>query len=409
MTTHGQRVLMAWEHGRNLGHVARLTAVAQQFEQAGAEIVWALPAGRAASLAPASQARAVVRTSPRIESRNAHRCEAPHSFADILVALGFADRERLRSAVIEWIKLFEAERIDRVVLDYAPAAQLAALVAGVPACQVTNGFDAPPLDCPLFDIGVRGPMLEQRNRARLDALDRSFAAAGRALGPSRQLSLARWLAYPRRWYDCIAETDPYGPRDDGVYVGPIGRPPERVRIAWPTVPRPSKKVFMYLRSGEQVEAVLGALPGGGVQVLCAWPGVTNAEAEKHRRENVTIVGEPVDLDSVLPQADLVLNYGSTTFVCQTLLAGKPQLMLPTDAEKWLVARRVHAQGAGIALPGRATIDEVRSSLACLRERSIRLTTGTQDLSLSSRLPAEIASCMGTMKMETTSLSEARET
>lgn len=400
---------MAWEHGRNLGHVARLTAVAQQFEQAGAEIVWALPAGRAASLASASQAQAVVRTSPQIESRNAHRCEAPHSFADILVALGFADRERLRSAVIEWIKLFEAERIDRVVLDYAPSAQLAALVAGVPACQITNGFDAPPPDCPLFDIGVRGPMLEQRNRERLDALDRSFAAAGRAFGLSRQLSLARWLAYPRRWYDCIAETDPYGPRDDGVYVGPIGRPPERVRIAWPTVPGPSKKVFMYLRFGEQVETVLGALPKDEVQVLCAWPGVADAEAEKHRRENVTIVGDPVDLDSVLPQADWVVNYGSTTFVCQALLVGKPQLMLPTDAEKWLVARRVHAQAAGVALSGRAGIDEVRRSLARLREVTPRLTTKAQGRSLSCRLPTEIGNCMDTIKMETANLSEACET
>lgn len=410
MTPCGQRVLMAWEHGRNLGHMARLTAIAQQFELAGAQIVWALPAGRTPSFTLSSNAPPIVRTSPRVETSGASRHEAPRSFADILVALGFADQERLRSAVSEWIKLFEAERIDRVVLDYAPAAQLAALVVGVPACQITNGFDAPPADCPLFDIGVRGPMLERRNREQLDALDRSLAEVGRTFGLSHRLSLVHWLTYPRRWYDCIAETDPYGPRNDGVYVGPIGRPPETVRVAWPDESGPCKKVFMYLRSRAHVEAVLQAIPADEAQVLCAWPGVADAEAQQHRRKNATIVSGPVDLDLVLPQVDWVVNYGSTTFVCQALLAGKPQLMLPTDAEKWLVARRVHAQDAGIAIVDRATVGEIQHSLARVQESSaiaLRMANNS-GLPLSFRLSAEVGNCMGIANLAPAHFNEAFE-
>ena len=56
---------------------------------------------------------------------------------------------------------------------------------------------------------------------------------------------------------------------------------------------------------------------------------------------------PVDMGQALAQADAVLNYGSTTTVAQTLLAGKPQLMLPSDVEKILVARKVVEQGAGL--------------------------------------------------------------
>ena len=40
----GERVLLAWELGGNLGHVARMLALADQIEQAGDEPVWALPA-----------------------------------------------------------------------------------------------------------------------------------------------------------------------------------------------------------------------------------------------------------------------------------------------------------------------------------------------------------------------------
>ena len=125
--------------------------------------------------------------------------------------------------------------------------------------------------------------------------------------------------------------------------------------------------------------------------------MADAEAQQHRRKNVTIVSGPVDLDLVLPQVDWVVNYGSTTFVCQAVLAGKPQLMLPTDAEKWLVARRVHAQGAGVAVTDRATIDEIGRSLARVGEGSVatQRMADNGNLPLSLRLSVEIDHCMET--------------
>ncbi len=60
------------------------------------------------------------------------------------------------------------------------------------------------------------------------------------------------LASPLRWYDCIAETDPYGPRHDGVYVGPIGAPQHVVTVPWPSMNEQGPKVFAYLRDEADV-------------------------------------------------------------------------------------------------------------------------------------------------------------
>lgn len=395
MTLQRARVLMAWEHGRNLGHIARLTATARLFERAGAQIVWALPDGYRAP-APFDACGHALRSSSRVAVHAAQRIEAPQSFADILTLLGFADPAALGQAVTAWIDLFDANAIDRVVLDYAPVAQLAALVAGLPTHQITNGFDAPPPDCPVFGIGMRGPMLEQRNRQRVEALNGALCTVGTAAGLRRNLSLRDWLAYPARWYDCIAETDPYGPRDDGTYIGPVGQPPEAVPVEWPGDARGARRVFVYLRSASQAGAVLQALSARAARVICAWPGAPDEAVATWMSGSVTIVNRPVDLSQVLPQCDAVVNYGSTTLVCQALLAGKPQLMLPADVEKWLVARRVHSQGAGVALGLGAVAADIGIALERLLDGDAMASRageiGVRGGAVHGRLGVEIARC-----------------
>lgn len=339
------RVLLAWEQGRNFGHLARLAALAQLFERTGAEIVWALPphvAGDCSFVRPWHSIHAV--PVPRWIQTQSHA--VPNSFADIIAAVGFASSTYLRAAVQAWIRLFETQGIDRVVLDYAPTAQLAACIAGVPAHQITNGFDAPPANFPTFGLGLRGPMMEQRNRDRIDSIDRALAEVAEGLGVRSGFSLKAWLAYPARWYDCIPDMDPYGPRNDGAYVGPVGRPAMTLPVEWPNSCG-AKKVFVYMRSEHQLRLVLDALRAREACVICSCPGISPEAIKRSADERIALVDRAVDLGRVLLEADAVVNYGSSAVVCQSLLAGKPQLMLPTDTEKWLVARRVHGLGAGV--------------------------------------------------------------
>jgi UDP:flavonoid glycosyltransferase YjiC (YdhE family) len=335
------KVLLAWEHGRNLGHVARLRTIALAFVRAGAHVAWAVPPQQCSQLR-ASGARSVYE-SPLL-TRRSRRDTPPNSYADVLVAIGLDDAEAVTVAVRAWIDLYARERVDMVVLDYAPVAQLAALALGLPARQVTNGFDAPPPEIPLFSIGARGPMLERRKAETIDSLHRELERVGRAVGTT--LNLTTLLGYPQRWYDCIPDTDPYGPRQDGLYLGPLGEPPDQISVEWPQHGG-DERAFVYLRSKAQASVVLRALAARRARVVCFWP-TASLEDLKCFAGNETIVKTcPVSLACLLPASNVVVNYGSSALVCQTVLAGKPQVMWPTDGEKWLVAKKVIEAGLGL--------------------------------------------------------------
>ncbi len=338
-----QRVLFAWEHGGNFGHIARLGALADAVSAAGYVPVWALPASH--------------RDRPAFARRPAERFAAPRlppvqlrepaaSFGDILLSSGFGNAAALQGVVRQWLRLFEASRAEAIVLDCAPTAQLAAHIAGIAALQLSNGFDAPPADCPLFGWGRRGLMVERAHRERLAGLERSIAQAAMQFGV--RANLESLLAHPTLALDCVEETDPYGPRPGACRVGPLGAPPATQASDWPQAAERAPRVFVYLREGELLRPTLQALRARGANVLCVCPDA-GTDLLGSPAPGLAVVRDPVPIERVLKEADAVVGYGSTTMVCQALLAGRPQMMLPTDVEKWLVSRRAAACGAGVVV------------------------------------------------------------
>jgi len=363
--SNGQRILLAWEQGRNLGHISRLLAIARLIESQGSEPVFALPPEfmNAPQFSSLPQAQPYTRfASPMMWQATPATPSRIDSFADILLSFGFADANALSRAVRAWVQLFEVVQPDSVLLDYAPAAQLAAQLLGVRAFQITNGFDAPPPNCPVFGIAMRGPYLEQLNTRKLAQISLTLAQVGRDVMGRSGPAVDDYFKYPTKVYDCIPETDPYGPRDNGLYVGPLPPPHDAQEASWPLTsseggnqaPGPGQparpelpRLFAYLRNVTHAKEWLEALCKADARTLCVWPDVPDALMQQHISSRVRLMRQPVNMNQALAQADAVLNYGSTTTVCQTLLAGKPQLMLPADIEKILVARKVAQQEAGV--------------------------------------------------------------
>jgi len=390
------RVLLAWEHDRYFGHRARLDALAREFEDAGAEVVCALPKGQA----PLSGARAATSrrhvpsptlrqsfhaTNVTSSSDRSHPAKhvqspgaaphhgtlrmAPQSYADVLVQMGMTDVSALHGAVSGWTDLYATHHIDHVVIDTAPAAQLAALLCRIPAVHITAGFDAPPPECPLFGIGLRGPMLEDRKRDQLAALDHAFTAVAQRFQLRAEVTWRDWLAYPSRWLDVVAETDPYGPRDDALYIGPIGEAAHAMPFTWPERVAGRARVFCYVRDATTARATIAALRSIGSQSLVVWPDAPHADRVCAASAGITVIPHPVHLSDALSACDIVVNYGSPGLVTHAVLTGKPQLMIPLDVEKYLVARRVEAQGLGVMVrpdAGRhVTADGIRLALVRL--------------------------------------------
>jgi UDP:flavonoid glycosyltransferase YjiC (YdhE family) len=349
------RLLIAWCHGGNWGHVARQLALARHAQAAGFEVVWAVPPRQATAMAAVRARGHRVLVSPDLEESLPNMRSMPRSYADILLRLGFNDATRLRSQTAAWLRLFAELQPELVAIDYAPAAQLAAQVATLPALQLTNGFDSPPADCPPYEATLRGPYLQRQAAADVERVQRTLHGVAKALSPSaHNTSLRSLIEYPHRLMDCVPESDPYAtlrdPAGTGIdYIGPLGDAPGAAAPSWPEGAPGVPRVFAYLRGAHShFELALAQLRKHAAAVLCVWPDAPEsvlAEVASHPR--LRIQRQPVLATAALQHADAVLSYGSSTFACQALLAGKPQLMLPADHEKLLVARQVARSGLGL--------------------------------------------------------------
>ncbi|KQP12308.1 glycosyltransferase [Pseudorhodoferax sp. Leaf267] len=338
-------MLLAWEHGRNFGRLSRLLTVARLIEQQGGEPVWVVPRSQrnAPALVSLSHRRFV---SPVIEQQIFAPDFRADSFADLLLPVGFDRPDALLEATQAWARIIEQQQPECVLLDYAPVAQLACHVLGLRAFQLTNGFDAPPPDCPPY-AGVRADSaLAQRNAARVARLSAHIEQVADRFAGRPRSSLEAILRHPRKIFECIPELDPYGPRRQALWLGPLGAPQDTVDVPWPESRLQHRRVFAQMRSTAGATELLDELRLSDAVTLCVWRDAPDEVMARYRNTGVRIVRQPVRLERVLAEADAVVNQGSTALVCQTLLAGKPQLIMPTDFEKLKVAQCLAATGAG---------------------------------------------------------------
>jgi hypothetical protein len=338
------RVLLAWEHGRNFGRLSRLLRVSSLVEQQGGEPIWVVPRRHrdAPQLVALSHRRLVA---PAIEQQVFAPDFRADSFADVLLSVGFDDPRSLARSVQGWLQILEQVQPECVLLDYAPTAQLAAQLVGLRAFQLTNGFDAPPSHCPPYADVRADSVLGQRNAERVQRVSANIARVAQSLPGAPASSLQAILKHPRKIFECIPEADPYGARANALWVGPLGAHLDAVDVPWPESWLCRRRVFAQMRTMGGATELLDELLLTDAVTLCVWRDAPPEVMARYRNTSVRVLRHPVRLERVLPEADAVVNQGSTALVCQTLLAGKPQLIVPSDFEKLTVARRVAQSGA----------------------------------------------------------------
>ena len=360
----------------------RLCRLCDELERAGAVPVWALPPHRRTVEPIASDGRAHV-TAPNAV---AGRLGAVLSFADLLVAQGFLQREYLVRSIREWHAVWQRERINALVADYAPVAQLAALLVGMPVLQITNGFDCPSADLPTFGTRFGGKYFEQRNATTVAALENCLDDIGREF--RSRVSLRELFGSASRIFDCVAEADPHGPRSLDDYVGPLGRWQCTAEASW-SRGAGLRKAFAYLRERGAIEAFAAATAQRDWDVFCVSPGWRGNAMPFG--PNFTISAAPVNIELALHDCDAVFNYGSSTMVSQTIIAGRPQLMMPSDIEKWTIASKVEKHGLGmLVLPTGDLGTAIRGlESALLTDRAAAVATQYARLDLQARFTRRV--------------------
>jgi UDP:flavonoid glycosyltransferase YjiC (YdhE family) len=356
------KVVFAWELGGFLGHVERNLAVAQRLREMGADVHFVVTNLQTAEklLAPEGF--------PYLPAPGFRHAQAPAKTAinisGLLADLGYGDPVTLRALVRSWLELWKALKPDVIVTDYAPSAILSAKIAGIRSLPIGPGFSIPP---------GRDPMPAYRDdqrhlTAELKAADQRLLPAindvAKAFGHRSFACVGELFENPNAQITSFPELDPFGPREDAHYVGPVKAPGRFTRVEWEG--KREKRIFAYLQpSMVGLDAILAAMRNPTHEVICVVPGAPERIASRYQSDAFRVLTAPVQLEDLLPSASVVVGYASAGIVSSSLQAGVPMLLFPTYLEHQLTSMRAAASGAAVVQVGTPSTSSSRASLQVL--------------------------------------------
>jgi UDP:flavonoid glycosyltransferase YjiC (YdhE family) len=364
------RVLLTWELGLNLGHLARLLPIARRLKEQGHLVLVAARDLQAAATVlggagiPFVQAPHLPRGIP-LDHRAA-------GYADILLSQGWSERSALWGLVQAWLNVFMMFRPDKLILDYSPTVSLAAHIAGIPAIQVGNGFELPPIVDPLPPFpGFSWATAHSAAAAENTALSAANDVIKALRGP-RLAALCELSDESLRIYVTFPDLDHYGRRANANYAGPILAGGRHKRVDWPDCQGP--KVFASLRRDTaNVNEILAALASLKAAVVCVAPDLTESQRQIIEKEHVRLSRAPVDLPR-LGDADLCITYGAEGTMMAFLSRGVPQLIFPWHVEAYMSARRMIGAGVARTIETKSDVSVAADhAVAVLRDVGLRLT------------------------------------
>ena len=334
-------VVMCWELGGDLGHVARLRPLADTLRSRGHRVSFILRETVAAErlLDPERYAwlqaplQAVPVSPAHVPTRN---------LAHILYNVGFHSEQALLGRMRAWQNLYTALKPDILVFDHSPTALLASRGLPIKRIVLGTGFGVPPRVSPLPAFDAADPPLAT-DAVEQGIVDRTNAAL-QAFGQPPLECLADLYQADASLLFTLPELDHYPRRTGGDYWGPPLQDGAEAPI-WPE--GSGKRVFVYLKPFKTLPALLDTLKQAGLPTLIYTShGRIPPETPPHIRHTA----KPVDLMRAARESDLVICHAGHGTVSTALLGGKPLLLLPLNIEQRMLAARVHGASMGLSAP-----------------------------------------------------------
>lgn len=338
-----KRLVFCWELGGNYGHIAGFKNLYHELLRQGFEVVFILRNLKFAELLSH-------------DGRAAHCVQAPipkiiptqqvdYSYADILAHIGYLNPAVLIDYVGAWRKLILDLHADMVVVDHAPTALLAAHSLNLPAAALGTGFTLPPAgaELPLYRPQASAP-LPRPNQQVLAVVNQTLEK----FGAEPYKELGNLFNHARQFLCSFPELDHYGFRPETEYWGPLFSDDLGEHFNWPHAAE--FKTFAYLtpKVSSLAQAIDGtsALPG---HKLVHIPKISTSEIAQYSRPDLTISATPMNMKSILQEANLVINQGGMGVSSQCFLAGVRQVIVPTQMEQWMLSQRMVQLGLAYAV------------------------------------------------------------
>jgi UDP:flavonoid glycosyltransferase YjiC (YdhE family) len=272
----------------------------------------------------------------------------PLNYSEILMNYGYLVADGLTGLVGAWRSLFSLTGCDAIVANHAPTALLAARSLGLPAMTLGTGFHLPPNIAPMPNmrpwLNVQPGRFEQSDALVLNNMNAVLAK----YGADPMSGVGELFAADENFLCTFAELDHYPQRAPCHYHGVSSNVEMGQEVAWP--PGAAKCVFVYLEPHQRdLSGVLQAIAALGLRAVVCAPGIADSVKRAHETQRIIISAQPFRLANLLQECGLAIGYGGHGMTANMLLAGVPLLLLPTQLERFLMATRVVAMGAGIAV------------------------------------------------------------
>lgn len=336
MAGQSGRVLLAWEGGAGRGHIVTLKILAEALGDAFIYDAALCRMDYAAEIAPLCD---LVFPGARLWVNDARRAAAGRprtaTWGDFLGDLNFFDSQFLITQIGWWLETIKARQSRLLIADFAPAALLAARIAGIASVCVGTGYSAPPAGLDPYPVLIPEFAIRVHDEAQmLGAVNAAMTHFGAA--PLRRLSdiYAHALSMPRT----IPALDPYTQWRSEAVLPPLNE----------ALPRPDGtgvEVFIYFSTTERDDpAIMAAIASLGVPARLYMPGVDDALAAELTAAGLIVERAPVPVEEIGRRSRLMLHSGQHGSLCMGLGLGLLQIAFPQHLEHLFHARRAQALG-----------------------------------------------------------------
>ena len=396
-------VFFAWEMGSNLGHVSKIAEVARHlvgrarltiavrnpidFRQMAPDLdCTLLPAPAAAPPLPSSNP-------PPISN-----------YPEAVQSLGWGKASDLAALTETWGGLFELAQPDVIVAQAAPTALLAARGRGIRTVMFGSGFDAPPRARPMPRFIYWEPeRTPSQEPTVLNLANQVLEAQGKP--PLKRF--CDLLATDAYLLATFAEVDHYTPRteferDPPAYLGQLFTTDSGKPMRWKK--NAKCRVLAYLRPRTHgFEAGVKALARleRRTDVILAAPGASDKLANSLKDSPVRLVNAPVRLKGLLEECDLGVSHASNGIAAAFVMAGVPQVGLPSHAEQVMVARAVAMHRLGLGVLGQFGPDQALEAITkALEGEHLRSAAQVTAKRLAETLPRDPGALLAERILET---------
>ena len=348
------RALFCWENGDGSGHVVPFLALVESLVARGWQVAVA--------------AKNTAEVGARVQASGAELMQAPlclgvfpdldrqsFSTTELLLQHGYGHQPTLNGIVSSWLGMMRCWQPDLVIGSGAPGAHLVAQCLGIPDIAIGSGFNcwvaaAPAPLMRAWQQGIEQRIAQSEDRA-LQTINAVMSKHGFA---KRKFAMDMYEGAPRLLCT-LAELDHFVDfRGESDYLGmlPAASSPAQAIANSRGLQADNHKVdvFVYLRHTASSEALIAALAKSGLRTLVYMPGMSPMQRVQSQAKHVRAVSfadAAVDIPQLLTQVRLVVSNAGHNLTLQTLLAGKPMLLLPTHWEQGVVAQRAVKLGAAI--------------------------------------------------------------